>query len=115
MLASLLHSKVARAPNSKGQPPSPGAWTTFSNLFGIRLAKCSDRANCQVPSTFTAKWLASWNVVMRVDDCRRLQSTSGGSSDTAEKELAVSPSSRPSVVREVVTVAPATDRPSVVG
>src|SRR5206468_999561 len=46
-----------------------------------------------------------------VDDFRKLHSTSGGSRETAEKELAVSPSSLPSAVRVVITVTPVTKRP----
>src|SRR5439155_7436027 len=98
-----MHSKVASAPNSSGQQPSPGACTTFWNLSGARLAKWSDRAACQAPSTLTAKCAVSWNVVIKVDDFRKLHSTSGGSRETAEKELAVSPSSLPSAVRVVIT------------
>src|SRR5262245_51077574 len=111
-LASLLHSNVANAPNSSGQPPRPGACTTSWNLSSLRLAKCCDRANCQAPSTLTAKWLAPWKLDSEEEVDLRLQSTSGGSSETAENELAVRPSSLPADVRVVITVTPVTKRPN---
>src|SRR5262245_60401866 len=111
-LVSLMHSNVASAPNNSGQPPSPGACTTLWNLSGLRLAKCSERANCQAPRTLTAKWLDCSNDGSEDAVDLRLHSTSGGSSETAEKELAVSPSSLPAAVRVVMTVTPVTKRPN---
>ena len=65
-----------------------------------------------VPSTLTAKWPALSKPGRQEEAALRLHSTRGGSSETAEKELTVRPSSRPSGVWVVITVTPVTKRPS---
>lgn len=59
-----------------------------------------------VPSTCTAKWRALWKTSKLSDARARLQSTSGGSSDSDEKLLTVMPNGLPSVPSVVTIVTP---------
>ena len=65
--------------------------STPANLSSEDFANLVASACCDAPSTLTAKWLAFWKMLKPCENIPRLQSTSGGFSDTEANELQVSP------------------------
>src|SRR5271163_5322706 len=93
-------------PERNGRPSASGWKPAPSNLAAPRLAKRSARSACWCCSTWMfhrAAWLNAgkhWAVLARQ------VSTSGGSIDTEQNELAVKPHQRPSESLVVTIVAP---------
>ena len=75
------------------------------------VEKRRDRRCWPAASTWMAKWLAPWKSQTLGAWRARLHSTSGGSSETEENELAVMPTRRPSGARVVMTVTPVVNWP----
>src|SRR5262245_53024303 len=112
MVASAWHSKVARLSLISGQPPAPRLKATVANLSSLRVAKWRASASCSAPRRLTLKWPE--RVKPENDEALRLRlhSTSGGSSETAAKELAVRPTRSCSGVQVATTTTPVANRPS---
>src|SRR6185437_10891532 len=106
------HWKLATQPAMIGALPSPGVHSTPANLSSDDLANLLDSACCAAPSTLTVKWLAFWKTVSPCENIPRLQSTSGGFSDTEANELQVNPYGFPSAVEAVMMVTPVAKVPS---
>src|SRR5919112_1228465 len=111
MMSWVEHSKVAMQSSRTGQPPKPISCGTLWNLSADGLAKCRQWSCWCAPSTFTAKWPDERKLPSEGARFWRLQSTSGGSRETDEKELAVRPSSLPDGEQVVTIVTPVANRP----
>src|SRR6266404_1863444 len=85
---------------------------TPENLSPPVIAKRSETGIWCAPSTFTTKWVDCTNASKLAARRDRLQSTSGGESDTVLKEFTVMPTGSPADVRVVTTVTPVTNAPS---
>jgi hypothetical protein len=106
--------ECTRAPLSNGQPPSPGTCIIPENLSACGEEKCRDKERCPTVRTLTAKYSAPVKQPIEGASWLRLHRTSGGSSDTAAKELAVRPANWPERPRVVITATPVANRPSAV-
>jgi len=84
------HSKTATQPASSGAPPCLSVHSLSSNLALEGRANRRDSSTWSAASTLIAKWLAPVNAPMVELDSRSDHNTSGGSSDSALKELAES-------------------------
>src|SRR5262245_25979577 len=112
MVASAWHSKVARLSLISGQLPAPRVKATVANLSSLRVAKWRASASCSAPRMLTLKWPERVKPEKEEALRLRLHSTSGGSSETAAKELAVSPTRSASGVQVATTTTPVAKRPS---
>ncbi len=95
-----------RASRRIGHPPVPSSKATPSNLSSLLLAKFSDSSIWFSASTFTAKSVCRAYAAKLLVFLPRQNSTSGGSSDTEQNELMVTPSAWPAGVRVVMTHTP---------
>src|SRR5580704_12076157 len=86
-------------------------WST-SNLSAVRRAKCTAISRCSWDSTCTAKDAPGPNATAPLLLFDRHHSSSGGSSDTELKELAVMPTGSPSGRTAVMTVTPVANSPN---
>jgi hypothetical protein len=109
---------LCRAPRYRGSPPGPALRRTVGPLASAKrsataLAKRRDSPTWASDSTLIAKWLAARKADSAGLAERSDHSTSGGSSESELKELAVRPTARPSASRQVAIVTPVVKRPSV--
>src|SRR5262249_5371663 len=93
-----------------GEPRTPGRQTTGSNLLSSELAKRCEKSTWSTASTLTAKCLEVVNAERLLEMFMIDHSTSGGSIDSDEKELAVTPNGSPSAT-VVMTVTPVENCP----
>src|SRR5690606_37710992 len=93
----LCSSGISLIPRSSSMP---------ENLSSPREAKRPDSASCSTDSTCTFQCLVLEKASKLYADLARLQSTSGGLSDTEWKLLAVMPMGEPSAARVVMMVTP---------
>src|SRR6218665_45855 len=107
----LKHSNVAAAPASSGAPLMPGRCSRPAQRSMPRVAKRWARAFWSAASTWMAECEPLAKTGMVLAPCARLHSTSGGSSDTELKELAVSPTNLPAELRAVTMVTPVANMP----
>jgi hypothetical protein len=82
----------ARTPSSKGTPPGPGRHAPWAANRSMPLvAKIRATRSCSVPSTCTATTSARATAGPAEAELARQNDTSGGSSETEVKEVAVNP------------------------
>src|SRR5574341_1229729 len=89
------HSRFATQPERIAQPLDQRSKSTFDHWLGLARENRRERWDWPPESTLMAKCLAMAKVGQENAARSRLQSTSGGSSDTELNELAVMPTSRP--------------------
>src|SRR3984957_12201438 len=93
-------------PERKGRPSASGRKPAPSNLAAPRVAKRIARSAWRCCSTWMFHRVASENAGKHWAVLARQVSTSGGSIDTEQNELAVKPHQRPSESLVVTIVAP---------
>ena len=105
-------SNQAAAACSSGRPCAFREYATWLNLSGALDANRLDTGTWASVSTFTTKRTARRNTGRLDEPSRSDHRISGGSSDKALNEFAVSPKNSPSAESVVTTVTPVANCPS---
>ena len=109
---TVSHSNTAAQPASTGAPCSPSAQAPSAKRSSAADAKRRDRSTCASASTLTAKRGAVRKASRLGLGSRSDHSTSGGSSESELKELAVRPTKAPASSTQLMMVTPVVKRPS---
>src|SRR5687768_8779576 len=106
------HSNTLSELPSTGAPNSPGDQSLLPKRSSSRVEKRIEAGCWPVCSTLTAKWFAEVRAAAHAAILWTQTSSSGGSSDTEVKLLAVIPNGRPCESKQVTTVTPVAKQPS---